>query len=263
MASGLGGENAENAREASGWNGWMARRSFVLRPHGGIALLVLHRFSPNPAPGAEQLLDRRPGAARQQRALQKRARLSWWTHRTRHKTVLGSVSKSRASTIPLMHEMQRCRYTQRLGCPEDHTVQGGAANSKPGPPHFTDRARLWPSVTSTSILGLYIWVFTYAAFEDWRIYSGIETLWPVPFFCCSSTHRLLITLRNEELVKGCVVWICPLLHPVYFATTTRMMKLTHILSVMMGSATEHRVCAYEPTEIVKFSNKYLTYIEVH
>lgn len=64
------------------------------------------------------------------------------------------------------------------------------------------------------------------------IYSTIETLQLRCFLLFS--WALIAAVRNEELVKGCVVWVCPLLHPVYSARTTDMIKLTHILRCFGG-----------------------------
>lgn len=87
------------------------------------------------------------------------------------------------------------------------------------------------------------WVFEYCKAVYWgvvlldalRVYSTIETVQHAEICCfLLFSWGLIAAARKEELVKGYVVWVCPLLHPVYSARTTDMIKLTHILRCFGG-----------------------------
>lgn len=73
--------------------------------------------------------------------------------------MLGCISKSRGSTVPLVREIQSCYcYTEALVVQK--TIQCRETmptDRKPGNFQFTDRARLWllESITSTFSLGEY------------------------------------------------------------------------------------------------------------
>lgn len=154
-------------------------------------------------------------------------------------TLLGC--RSRASTDPSVPEIQSCCCCCTRGMALETLQSRETTQGNKKPFQVTHGAHLCSSESTKSTR--ISWVFEYCKAVYWgvvlldalRVYSTIETVQHAEICCfLLFSWGLIAAARKEELVKGYVVWVCPLLHPVYSARTTDMIKLTHILRCFGG-----------------------------